>query len=92
MKVSFGSYAMGVDRELASEIQKTIDSDQRVVSVSRRPWGREGEFDLCLALRPEASARDVFVALGAMLQGRGEKAPTSVSLQSGETLSTPARP
>ena len=92
VKATFGSYAMGVDRELASEIQKTIDADKRVANVTRRPWGREGEFDLCLTLRPGAPAQEVFQALGAKLQGRGDKAPTSITLQSGETISTPPRP
>jgi hypothetical protein len=92
VKVSFGSYGMGVDHKLATGIEAAIRTDSRVAASNRRPWGREGEFDLCLKVKSRASARDVYRALGAMLEGHGAQAPTSVSLATGETLSTPDRP
>jgi hypothetical protein len=91
VKVSFGSYAMGVDRALAADLQTAVDSDPRVARATRRSWGREGEFDLCLTIRPAASVRQVFAALGAKLQGHGEQAPTSIALANGETIHTATR-
>jgi hypothetical protein len=56
LTVRFGSYAMGIDRGAAERVEALLRGDRSVRSVERRPWGREGEYDLCAQVAQTANA------------------------------------
>lgn len=61
--VRFGSYAMGIDRPAAARIEAFLAGRPDVAATQRYPWGREGEYDLCVRTRPQADAVALFEAL-----------------------------
>ena len=65
--VRFGSFAMGVDAPAVQAVEQALRADARTASVAVRPWGREGERDLCVTPRdgPDA-AQLVKTARGAL--------------------------
>ncbi|WP_425998177.1 hypothetical protein [Caulobacter sp. DWR1-3-2b1] len=76
--VKFGSYGMGIDRPLADRVGAAVKADRDIARVERKPWGREGEYDLCLQARAGRDARAIYERYRAMLPGRALKAPTSI--------------
>jgi len=53
LTVAFHSYAAGIDRRVFARIEARLRVDRRVSSVTRHPWGREGEVTLCVrVVRP----------------------------------------
>ncbi|ALL12290.1 hypothetical protein [Caulobacter henricii] len=76
--VKFGSYGMGIDRPLADRIDATVKADGDIARSERRPWGREGEYDLCLQARAGRDARALYARYRALLPGRALNAPTSI--------------
>jgi len=76
--VKFGSYGMGIDRALADRVGAAVTPDRDIVRVERKPWGREGEYDLCLEAKSGSDARAIYERYRAMLPGRALKAPTSI--------------
>ena len=60
LTVTFGSYAMGIDRGAYDRIYKLLAKDRGVRKVDRRRWGREGEVTLCVQTRTRADARRLF--------------------------------
>ena len=68
--VRFGSYASGIDRPAAEAVAAALRADRRVSEVAVRPWGREGERDLCVTPRRAVEARAlVTVAQRALPEG-----------------------
>jgi hypothetical protein len=63
LTVRFGSYAMGIDRPAAARIETFLAGRREVAQTQRRPWGREGEYDLCVRLKPKADPLALFEAL-----------------------------
>lgn len=76
--IRFGSYGAGIDRALADKVAAAVKSDREIARSERKPWGREGEFDQCLTVKPGRDARAVFERYRAMLPARNLKAPTSI--------------
>lgn len=76
--VKFGSYGMGIDRPLAERVATAVKADRDITRVERKPWGREGEYDLCLEARAGRDARAIYERYRAMLPGRALQAPTSI--------------
>ena len=76
--LKFGSYGMGVDRPLAQAVDARTKADRDLAHVARKPWGREGEYDLCLSARPGRSAQAIYERYRAMLPAKGLAAPTSI--------------
>jgi hypothetical protein len=54
--ISFGSYAMGIDREAAAAIEAMLAGSADAEEVTRTGGGREGEFALCVQSRDKAAA------------------------------------
>ncbi|NQE63385.1 hypothetical protein [Caulobacter sp. RHG1] len=75
--IKFGSYGMGIDRDLADRVATAVKDDRDVARSERRPWGREGEYDLCLSAKPGRGAA-VYDRYRAMLPVQSLKAPTSI--------------
>lgn len=71
--VSFGSFAMGIDRAAAARIERFLADRHDVASMERRPWGREGEYSLCIRLKPAADAPALYAQLKRLVpkEGRG---------------------
>jgi hypothetical protein len=63
LTIRFGSYAMGIDRPAATRIEAFLAGRRDVAATERRPWGREGEYDLCVRTRPRADSIALFEAL-----------------------------
>jgi hypothetical protein len=76
--VRFGSYGMGIDRRLADRIDAAIKADRDIALTERKPWGREGEYDLCLQARTGADAKAIYARYRALLPAQSLQAPTSI--------------
>lgn len=76
--VKFGSYGAGIDRALADRVAAAVKADRDLARTERRPWGREGEYDLCLQAKTGRDARAIYERYKAMLPGRALQAPTSI--------------
>jgi hypothetical protein len=70
LMVRFGSYAMGIDRPAAARIETFLAGRPEVTATQRRPWGREGEYDLCVRLKPKADAVALFEAMRSLVPAK----------------------
>jgi hypothetical protein len=70
LTVRFGSYAMGIDRPAAARIERFLERRSDVKGTERRPWGREGEYDLCVRLKPKADAVALFEAMRSLVPAK----------------------
>lgn len=86
--LKFGSYGAGIDRELADQVAVAVKADRDIARSERRPWGREGEFDQCLTVKPGRDARAVYERYRAMLPARSLKAPTAIEGPDGMRFET----
>jgi hypothetical protein len=77
--LKFGSYGMGIDHPLADKVGAAVKADRDLARVERKPWGREGEYDLCLRAKPGRDAKAIYERYRAMLPGKALKAPTSIT-------------
>lgn len=75
--IKFASYGAGIDRDLSDKVAATVKTDRDVARAERKPWGKEGEYDLCLTTRAGKGAA-VYERYRAMLPARTLKAPTSI--------------
>lgn len=51
--VSFGSYAMGIDHQALDHINSYAKASKDIAQMKLIPWGKEGEKNLCLKVKPE---------------------------------------
>ena len=82
LRVDFGSYAMGIDRNAAQAVQVLLASDPGVVSVEAYPWGREGESTTCVFTRTEPDAERLLHAVGKLFPA-DPRGPLTVSTRTG---------
>lgn len=54
--IRFGSYAMGIDRAAAADVEKIIAASQAVRAFDRFGFGREGEYALQVEMPSSAEA------------------------------------
>lgn len=76
--IKFASYGAGIDRELADKVAVAVKADRDIARSERKPWGREGEFDQCLAAKTGRNAKAIYERYRAMLPAKSLKAPTSI--------------
>ena len=76
--IKFASYGAGIDRDLADKVAVAVKADRDVAHSERKPWGREGEFDQCLTVKPGRNVRALYERYRAMLPAKSLKAPTSI--------------
>lgn len=76
LTIQFGSFAVGPDRKAAAAIDRLLRSDESA-SVTRSPYGREGEYSLCVRTSSKDHAVRLFEAVREILRA-GVRAPVSV--------------
>jgi hypothetical protein len=76
--IKFGSYGAGIDQPLAEKVAVAVKADRDIARSERKPWGREGEYDLCLTAKPGRDAKALYERYRAMLPAKTLKAPTSI--------------
>ncbi len=92
VEVSFGSYAMGVDRDLKARIVAFVDGSDDVVDTVETPWGREGESTLCVQAASSAGTNRIYDRVASMIPAHSERAPTTVTHRDGRTRSSTLPP
>ncbi|HEX8443568.1 MAG TPA: hypothetical protein VF631_07960 [Allosphingosinicella sp.] len=88
LTVRFGSYAMGIDGAAAQSVEKLLRADRAVQAVERRPWGREGEFDLCARIARPSEAKRLFDRIRSLLPAK-PRGPVTVQLADGRSYGAP---
>ncbi len=89
LMVSFGSYAMGIDRPALAAVRRIL-ADRAVRSVEDIHWGREGEISLCVRTRRPAEADRLFGRIRADLP-TAPRGPIAVRTASGLRFHAPPR-
>jgi hypothetical protein len=80
---------MGIDRGAAERVEALLRGDRSVRSVERRPWGREGEYDLCAQVAQTANALRLYEQIRPLLPAK-PRGPISVRLADGRSYQVPA--
>jgi hypothetical protein len=88
LTVRFGSYAMGIDAGTAERVEQLLRADRSVGSVERRPWGKEGEVDLCAQVQRAGDAARLFERIRPLLPPK-PRGPIIVSLADGRQYQVP---
>lgn len=81
--VHFASKCCGIDQQTRGRVADFLGSDPRRVSVTEYSWGREGEVDVCIQMRPELDYpgfSSFFAELGDLLPEHAEGTNGPVSL------------
>lgn len=86
--IRFGSYGGGIDRPLSDTVSDMVRTDRDLAHVERKPWGREGEYDLCLTAKSKLNAGAIYERYRAMLPARNLQAPTSIEGPDGKRFET----
>jgi hypothetical protein len=85
----FTSIGTGIDHAALERVDALLASDKGVLAVSREPWGREGELSLCIGVRSEADASQLFDAIIARFPASSPK-PLTVETRYGQKYRVPA--
>lgn len=75
--VSFGSYAMGIDHKALDKINAYAKASKDVTQIKLVPWGREGEKNLCLKVKPE-KLESVYQQIKSMIPEESKAAWTEI--------------
>jgi len=86
--IKFGSYGMGIDQPLAATVADMVKTDPDIARATRKPWGREGEFDQCLTVKKGRDVRALYERYKALLPAKNVKAPTSIEGPDGARFET----
>jgi len=65
--VRFGSYAMGIDRMAAEQVERILAAGPGVKEISRSSTGREGEYGLCVKATSQQAAASLFARIKSSL-------------------------
>ena len=89
LTVSFGSYAMGIDRGALARVDALLKRDRTVRGVDRQRAGREGEITLCVQIRTERQARQLARRVRALIPAR-PNGPVTIETRGGWRYQTAA--
>ena len=89
--VTFGSYAMGIDREAFATIDALLERDNGVTATLHKRWGREGEMTVCVATRSAADRARLFGKIGALFPAK-PRGPLTVETADGRRFEAGATP
>lgn len=90
LSVRFGSYAMGIDRGAARSVEALVADDPVVRAVTRHPWGREGEYTLCVETASDEGARALLGRIRPLLPA-APRGPVTIILRDGTRFDAPPR-
>jgi hypothetical protein len=88
LTVSFGSYAMGIDRAALAKVEALI-AEADGARAERSPWGREGEVTLCVQTATPGQADELFERISHALPA-DPRGPISVATAAGRRFEAPA--
>jgi hypothetical protein len=88
LTVSFGSYAMGIDRRALARVEALI-AEAEGASIERSPRGREGEVALCVRTKSAAQAAELFERISDSLPA-DPRGPVTVATAAGRRFEAPA--
>lgn len=89
--VTFGSYAMGIDRGAFEAVEALLARDKSVTGTEQRRWGREGEVTLCVQAKTGADATRLFGEIGTLFPAK-PRGPLTVETAFGDRFETGATP
>jgi len=78
--VRFGSFAMGIDQPAYQAVQEALRAAPSAPAVTERPWGREGEVDLCVAARDKGEAQALLKIARDAVPARPLRGPVTILL------------
>jgi len=85
VRIAFGSYAMGIDRQAADDVEAYVAGHPKLVTSSQwTRWGREGEKTACLTTASPDATRTVFKALRALLPEVARRGPVTLESRLGQ--------
>ncbi|MBX3564716.1 MAG: hypothetical protein KF730_09090 [Sphingomonas sp.] len=88
VKISFGSYAMGIDRGTYARVRRILAHDRGVARSSEQRWGREGEVTVCVTTKRHTDTTRLYARIRAVLP-RNPRGP--VTLEAGARNFTAGR-
>ena len=89
--VTFGSYAMGIDRGAFAAVEGLLARDQGVAATSQKRWGREGEVTLCVETRSAADSERLFGEIAKLFPAK-PRGPLTVASADGRKFEAGATP
>lgn len=89
--VTFGSYAMGIDRASFAAVEALLAGDQGVTATSQKRWGREGEVTVCVETRSAADSARLFGAIAKLFPAK-PRGPLTVETSDGRRFEAGATP
>ena len=87
----FGSFASGIDRAAYEGVSAALRDDPRAASVTVRPWGREGERDLCVTPRTPTDAAPLARVAEAAVPARKLNGYVEIEVERRRVFSTQGR-
>jgi hypothetical protein len=88
LTVGFSSYGPGIDRPTLVSVERLLNRDRSVRSVSRHRWGREGEVTLCARTRTARDAARLVPRIRALIPAR-PRGPVRIELAGRLRYETP---
>lgn len=81
--VMFGSYCCGTDHQTYQAVKSLLEDRKEFVSYRRIPWGKEGEFTLCVSAENAGEIKPLYERIKSILPSeRNEtRGYTTVRLQ-----------
>lgn len=58
--VMFGSHCCGTDHATYQKVKSLLEDKKEFVSYRRIPWGREGEFTLCISSKDASEIKPLY--------------------------------
>ena len=79
VSINFGSHAMGIDGETFAKVTNYAKSSTLPQEGEIRPWGKEGEKEVCLFFKNAQSADRAFIEVKALIPTKGKEGWTTLS-------------
>jgi len=89
--VTFGSYAMGIDRGAFEAVEKLLARDKGVAGSEQKRWGREGEVTICVQAKSNADAARLFGEIKKLFPAK-PRGPLTVETLAGARFEAGATP
>ena len=89
--VTFGSYAMGIDRGTFAAVEALLARDKGVTATSQKRWGREGEVTMCVETRSAADNARLFGEIAKLFPAK-PRGPLTVESADGRKFEAGATP